>query len=362
MKFLLRQTTLQKYRQKQTGHNLYPPLSRHCKSCGYELYSILAAARLKGVLPMTRKKELSVSFNTRQYMETPDYELFYYKDVSLEHVSFHRHEYYEFYFFLEGSVDYQIRESTYPLKFGDFLLLPPGIPHRPLLRNTHTPYRRFVLWLGKDFYDRLAAQSQDLVYGFQTAATGGPCCFHTADHISRELQGHLIDLLEEIGNKTSFFHETSVRMMIASLLLTISRLVYDSLHQISPAYENALYLNLCSYISSHLQEDLTLEKLAAFFFVSKYHISHIFKENMGISLHQYIVKKRLEASKNGLLSGLPFNQIIDQYGFHDYTSFYRAFKKEFGLSPTEYREQKQPPSDKHNLDQYHITYGSDSDT
>ena len=60
---------------------------------------------------------------------------------------------------------------------------------------------------------------------------------------------------------------------------------------------------------------------------------------MGISLHQYILKKRLHASRQAILSGEPISHIFPQYGFKDYTSFFRAFKKEYGISPKEYREQ-----------------------
>ncbi len=55
------------------------------------------------------------------------------------------------------------------------------------------------------------------------------------------------------------------------------------------------------YIEEHLDEELTLEKLAGEFFVSKYYIAHIFKENIGLSIHQYIMKKGC------LLVGMPFS-------------------------------------------------------
>ncbi|EIW27601.1 helix-turn-helix transcriptional regulator, partial [Pelosinus fermentans] len=135
------------------------------------------------------------------------------------------------------------------------------------------------------------------------------------------------------------FHKLNSELQIHSFMLLLNRITYDMLHQVPAAYENVLYLNLCDYINNHLGENLSLDHLASFFYTSKYHISHVFKDNMGISLHQYILKKRLQASKNGILSGIPFGELYHQYGFSDYTSFYRAFKKEFGLSPKEFREQ-----------------------
>ena len=54
------------------------------------------------------KKQIPVDFNTRQYMQPVNLELFYYNDTDLQSVAAHRHDYCEFYFFLEGDVDYHI--------------------------------------------------------------------------------------------------------------------------------------------------------------------------------------------------------------------------------------------------------------
>ena len=100
----------------------------------------------------------------------------------------------------------------------------------------------------------------------------------------------------------------------------------------------SLYEQLCFYIDEHLSEDLSLERLAAELFVSKYHIAHVFKDEIGMSIHQYISKKRLARCREALLGDVPVTKVYLLFGFHDYSSFYRAFKKEYGISPKDFKE------------------------
>ena len=288
------------------------------------------------------KKELSTGFNTRQYMNSGEFEVFFYNDIALDHVVDQTHPYYEIYFFLNGDVTYEVDGNRYELQYGDYLMIPPETRHHPIFHSTGQDYRRFVLWISRPYYEALVARSEDFAYSFRQVEEKKQYHFRTDFIIFQDLQGRLLDMIEEMrGNKP--FRETSAHLMVCSFLLHLNRITYDSLHQVPAVYENVLYLNVCDYINNHLDEDLSLDHLASFFYASKYHISHVFKDNMGISLHQYILKKRLQASKNGILSGIPFGELYHQYGFSDYTSFYRAFKKEFGLSPKEFREQKSLP-------------------
>lgn len=283
------------------------------------------------------KKGISTKFSSRQYMLSDQFEVFYYEDIHLNHVAAHSHDYYELYFFLEGAVDYEIVDTLYPLQYGDFLLIAPGLSHRPLFRDTSKPYRRFVLWIKEDYLNSLETLFPEIRYCLDQARLLD-CCRFRADSITfQEIQARLIQLIEEIrGDK--FCHETESRLLVASLLVCLNRILYNQSLHLSPSHEKELYLDLCGYVAGHLKEDLSLDALASHFYVSKYHLCHIFKENMGISLHQYILKKRLQAGQNAMLSGVPAGKVCQQYGFRDYTSFYRAFKKEFGLSPKEYLE------------------------
>ena len=87
------------------------------------------------------------------------------------------------------------------------------------------------------------------------------------------------------------------------------------------------------YIGRHINEELTLDGLAERFFVSKYHLSHTFTKEVGVSLHRYITLRRLLMARQLLSTGIPAGQASSACGFTDYTSFYRAFKAEYGISP-----------------------------
>ena len=78
-------------------------------------------------------KNLQTKFSTRQYMLSRDFEIYYYNEPASEKVSIHSHDYYEFYFFLEGDVCMKIGERSYLLKYGDIILIPPQIPHLSLI-------------------------------------------------------------------------------------------------------------------------------------------------------------------------------------------------------------------------------------
>ena len=113
------------------------------------------------------REQLQSVFSTRQYMFSKDFEIYYYNVQPIEAVSSHSHDYYEFYFFLEGNVQIQVNDIAYRIKPGDFLLIPPGIAHYPVFLDHTTAYRRFILWISKDFCNQLLQASLDYGYLMQ---------------------------------------------------------------------------------------------------------------------------------------------------------------------------------------------------
>lgn len=91
---------------------------------------------------------------------------------------------------------------------------------------------------------------------------------------------------------------------------------------------------LLKYINRNLSENLSIDQLANRFFFSKYHMMRKFKNETGYTIHNYITSKRLLMARSLISQGMPVMKAAQASGFHDYTTFVRAYKKQFGKAPS----------------------------
>lgn len=283
------------------------------------------------------KKNFQTTFNTRQYMLSQDFEIYYYNDHNLSQVNLHSHNYYEFYFFLEGDVSIQIGNEKYPVQYGDIMLVPPHLPHRPIIHSMKTPYRRFVFWISQEYCNHLLHISSDYAFLMQHVQVNNNYIFHNDQITFNAVQSKILRLIEEMQSDR-FGRDAQITLCVNDLILHLNRLIHERNNPKSRSEESSLYQQLTEYIEDHLEENLSLDKLAEEFFVSKYYIAHVFKDNLGMSIHQYITKKRLALCKEAILGNISIKETYQTFGFGDYSSFYRAFKKEYGISPKDFKD------------------------
>lgn len=283
-------------------------------------------------------------FSTRQFMKSKDFEIYYYYDTNPTAVKAHTHTYYEFYFFIEGNIKIQVGSNVYTMLPGDFLLIPPGTPHNPVWINSDKPYRRFVFWISSEYCDKLMNVSRDYVWLMQYVGTTHTYRFENDVITFNRIQSIILQLIEEI--KTDRFgRKSQISLLVNTLILHLNRLINARVHASAQAEHTNVYAAICDYIARNLDKELTLADLESKFFISRFYIAHSFKDHIGISIHSYITKARLKACCEALQGTEPISNIYQQYGFNDYSNFYRAFKLEYGISPAEYRAQCMKPAD-----------------
>ncbi len=284
-------------------------------------------------------------------------------------VQFHSHDFYEIYFFVNGNVKYYIEDETYDLTRGDVLIIPAGKLHRPVIQS-NLPYDRYVLWL----------------YGSYSASNAGIRQF--LDAISHEIENKetrlvsfkgnvfkiMISLFDELLDKWcrlygsadlysleyNSSHNTtsdidSGESTLEQLLLThvcasdnilILERILDSFKTIKKIedIDNSLIQQVISYINCNVTDSPLLDELASKFFVSKYYLSHQFKEYTKLTIHQYILSKKINLAKEWLESGKNPQQVCNLCGFSTYSNFYKVFTKQTGDSPREFLNKTQNPT------------------
>lgn len=279
-------------------------------------------------------------FNPSQIMSERYYEFHHSYNEVPPVVEFHQHPFYEIFFFLSGNVNYIIEGKNYKLRPGDILLTSSTDIHRPDILPGK-PYERIVIWLADDFFEALKDFfDEDFTACFTDAAL--------RDYrLIRPDSGNIAHLMQLCSQMTDARHSNEmgskalVSAYLTEFLVCVSRAYYDAPASMkNDITENEKVNQLISYINENLSEELSLDQLACKFYISKYYLSRQFKQFTGLSLYQYIMKKRLILARNMLRTGSSVMDACLYCGFNDYSNFLKAFKREFGQNPRNYAKER----------------------
>lgn len=257
-----------------------------------------------------------------------EFRLFHIKDQTKREYHYHYHDFHKIIVFLSGKVTYHIEGKAYHLKPWDILLVNQGAIHMPDI-STDIPYERFILWIREDLHDRI------LTTCFQKARDRSLNLIR----LNSQVQERLRDVLSELESSLhgeAFCSELLSYALFSQFMVYVNRIFLEDDYVLDPkAYtSNSQIESLVRYINHHLDEDLSIDFLAQKYYLSKYHMMRKFKEETGYTMHNYIISKRLLLARSLISQGVPVMKASEQSGFQDYTTFVRAYKKQFGASPT----------------------------
>lgn len=257
-----------------------------------------------------------------------DFRLFHINDQTKKDFSYHYHDFHKIIVFISGKVTYHIEGKAYHLKPRDILLVSQGAIHKPEI-DPSVPYERYIFWIRDDL------SCQELNTCFQKANDRS---FNLV-RADSALQERLKDLLPEIEQtlQNKHFGDTVLRdALFTQFMIYINRIfLRTSSSPDKKTYSSDTQVEqLLKYINRNLSENLSIDQLAERFFLSKYHMMRKFKNETGYTIHNYITSKRLLMARSLISQGMPVMKAAQASGFHDYTTFVRAYKKQFGKAPS----------------------------
>jgi len=276
--------------------------------------------------------EKAAQYRKKGYLHE-EFRLFHLRDVGVEEMEYHYHEFDKIVIFLSGTASYIMEGRSYFLEPWDVLLVSHHLIHKPVI-DPNDPYERVVIYLDPGFIRSQSAKDGDLAACFRLARRRQFALMRPEGEGRERLRLLLQNLESALGDK-GFGGELLARTCFLQLLIHLNReMVDDHTHRDKSASRNDPKIERAlSYINDHLSEDLSVDTLARQVYTSKYHFMRRFKELTGCSVHRYITQKRLLAAADLLRSGVSAQNACARCGFQDYSAFQRAFRAQFGMPP-----------------------------
>ena len=248
---------------------------------------------------------------------------FFYKycdDMSTNHIELHSHDIWELIFLKKGDLSYMVEGKVYRVTKNCLILTRPS-RHHSITINAPFEYERYNILFAENLLsaevlqqipaniDIISFEGNELVQGL----------FKKTVYYSENFEGEVLkDLLLHLTEE------------ILCNVLIASRDMDPSMYTVNPIINQAV-----KYINENITSPLTIDAICDELYITKSHLHHLFVKHLMITPKKYITSKKLVMAQRELRSGGKPSDLYLAYGFSDYSTFYRDYKKHFGHSPSE---------------------------
>lgn len=274
-----------------------------------------------------------------------NFKIFHLVDKGMTPIGFHFHDFHKILLLMKGNVSYCVEGRTYDLQADDIVFVPAGEVHRPVLHDTAI-YERIIIYISKDYLNTYRTDNYDLAQCLIEAHQKQSHVLRVPAFGTTKL-GQIVRELEQSLDSNEYANELYHNLLFLEFMIQLNRVaIHDGIEYLSNSSSNKKMIDVIDYLNEHLTDDLSIDFLAETFYLSRYHLMHAFKEETGYTIGNYLSTKRLLLARDRIQQGEPITNVCYECGFRNYSTFSRAYKKNFGCSPREQlSRQTTPPAE-----------------
>lgn len=268
-----------------------------------------------------------------------NFKIFHLKDSQLRDFRYHYHAFHKLLILIKGNVTYHIDGRAYRLEPFDIVLVHAGEVHRPQIEEG-CEYERIIIYISDEFIRSYRNEQYDLNACFAKAKETESSVLRVKSLVTSRLYQTICDLEEASSRQDDYAAGLYEQVLFLEFMIHLNRAVIDD-RIAYPATQapNEKIVQVMKYIEAHLREELSIDSIAGKFYLDKYYLMHLFKEETGRTIGNYITGKRLQQADELVREGKSITEACYACGFQNYSTFSRAYRKYFGCSPKDKNRQ-----------------------
>lgn len=221
-------------------------------------------------------------------------------------------------FIRSGALDLVLPEGRFCARTGQFAIVDCYAPHQ-----YGTSQATEVIWM---HFDGIAARSY---YDLIVRNMGNVFLLRHGLQVTEKL-----NVIDKMAHDKQGFSESRMSQIITDILTEC--VIGGETNTL--LYQSKVVQYIIAYISAHIRDSLTISDLAEHASLSEYRFTQIFKNETGMTPHEYVIDARLHMAQYLLInSEMTLRQICERSGFSTTSVFCTAFKRKMGMSPLQYR-------------------------
>ena len=245
-------------------------------------------------------------------------------------------KYYLILYIAKGTCHFKVDDEWKYCSTEDMVVIKPGNRTSMTFRGGRHQLEILELRVLPEYLETLSDESTNLLEAFQFVPYEIRV-LRVGSNLSMLIKNITLNLVAISFDDKAFGNYLYEKNLVTmALILTVRACIEADQVYRSNKRRHLLMDDVFRYIHMHLTEDLTLEQLEKEFYISRYHICREFKKMTGQTPHAYIVKARLDLCCKYIEQGIPIREVYEKGGFGGYNHFFRAFKKEYHMTPMEY--------------------------